>query len=535
MRRWLVIGVCVAAGIVVVTAVGLVALPAILNTPAMRSRIARAASRAVGRPVTFAAVSVAILPRPALRLNAVEVGEDPAFAATPFLTLDQLDVRLRLWPLLRGRLVLDSVVLQEPHITVVQHADGRISIASLGAAGASTVPVAAPPAGAGVEIPLTLHGTRVEIHDGVVLYFGAAADGSTSHYWIENLEVTIMGETPLRFEAAGRLQPGNLAVRLTDGTATLNTASRLGDAALRARLTLSSTDVADLLAASLGPVPAIDTEANGTLTLAGTVAAPSVSGALAFSNVTLTHTIPRCPEPRRRSLRFPALSVDAEWQSGQIVGRSLTTQFGDGTITGNLVIRLDEPFRIELEDLAVADVPLEALLVDFLCAGYAVTGPLDLNGALSYGAGGVVSFGDVRVGPGKVVGEQALASLATMVRVGGAVSALLSADLPWSLFSSPLDFDALTGSYEIGHGVLTVRDLLYVSSAMRISGRGTYVFDSDQVRFDLVVNHGRGEAYVSVTGTADDPSIHVTPSTILRAVHPGKIEQGLQDLFNRLR
>jgi len=515
-------------------AAALVALPLVLNTPAMRLRIASAAGHALGRPVTFASVSVTVVPRPALRLEAVEVAEDPAFAATPFLTLDQLDVRLRLGPLLRGHVVLDSIVLQQPHITVIQHADGRVSVSSLGGTPRARPPVTASPAG-GVDMPVTLLGTRVEIQDGVVLYFGAGADGSTSHYWIENLEATIVGGVPLQFEGTGRLQPGNLAIKITDGTVALNGVASLGEAPLRAHLTLDTAAVTDLLTAVLGPAPAIDAQAKGTLALAGTVGAPAVSGDLAFSEVVLTRTNPHCPEPQQRSLWFPVLTFDAAWEGGQVVGRSATAQFGEGMITGNLVMRLDEPFRIELEDLAITTLPLEAVLVDFLCAGYAVTGPLDLNGALSFGAEGLVSFGDVRIGPGKVVGEQALASLATMVRVGGAVSALLSADLPWSLFSSPLDFDSLTGSYDIRDGVLTIRDLLYVSSAMRISGGGTYALDSGQVKFDLIVNHGRGQAYVTVSGTADAPAIGVTPSTILREVHPSQMGQGLQDLFNRLR
>jgi hypothetical protein len=534
VRRWLVIGAALAAGIALVVTAALVTLPVILDTPAMRLRIASAAGHALGRPVTFASVSVTVVPRPALRLKAVEVGEDPAFAATPFLTLDQLDVRLRLGPLLRGHVVLDSIVLQQPHITVLQQADGRVSVASLGGTSKALPPVAASPAGS-IGMPVTLRGTRVQISDGVVLYFGASADGSTSHYWIENLDVTVTGGTPVQFEGTGRLQPGNLALQITEGTVALNGAASLGEAPLRARLALDTADVTDFLPGIFGAAPGIDAEAKGTLALAGTVAAPAASGDLAFSEVLYTRTNPRCPEPQRRSLRFPTLTVDAVWQGGQIIGRSATAQFGDGTITANLVIRLDEPFRIELEDLALTELPLEAVLVDFLCTGYAVTGPLDLNGALSFGSAGLVSFGDVRIGPGKVVGEQALASLATMVRVGGAVSALLSADLPWSLFSSPLDFDVLTGSYQIGSGVLTVRDLLYASSAMRISGGGTYALDSGRVKFDLVVNHGRGQAYVTVTGTADAPAIHVTPSTILRDVHPWKIGQGLRDLFNRLR
>src|SRR2546430_17624733 len=76
--------------------------------------------------------------------------------------------------------------------------------------------------------------------------------------------------------------------------------------------------------------------------------------------------------------------------------------------------------------------------------------------------------GQLRIGRGRVVGRQALALIGGVVRVGGAVSSMLSADVPASLFTSPVEFDSITGTYQIANGVVKTRDLLYASRVMRV-------------------------------------------------------------------
>lgn len=113
--------------------------------------------------------------------------------------------------------------------------------------------------------------------------------------------------------------------------------------------------------------------------------------------------------------------------------------------------------------------------------------------------------------------------LGAVVRVGGAVSALLSADLPWSLFSSPLDFDSITATYQVANGVVHIHDLQYSSWAMQIAASGEYALKTNQLSLQMTVKHGRGEVHATVTGPADSPSVRVTPTAILREIDPEKL------------
>jgi hypothetical protein len=217
----------------------------------------------------------------------------------------------------------------------------------------------------------------------------------------------------------------------------------------------------------------------------------------------------------------------------------MRAELATGTVTTNLTADLGRDLRIRLDDLAVKAVPLEPVLVDFLCQGYAVTGPLDLSGALSLAAAKPLETlsgtGSFTIGAGKIVGKEALALIGNVVRVGGMVSSLLDADLPASTFASPVEFDSITGTYRITDGVATTQDLLYTSRAMKVAVAGTYVLASGAMNLDTTVRHSRGEVRAKVTGTTASPSIRVVPSSVLRSVDREQVERGLRDLLKQFR
>jgi hypothetical protein len=252
----------------------------------------------------------------------------------------------------------------------------------------------------------------------------------------------------------------------------------------------------------------------------------------------VTRTSPTCSEPRRRTLALSTVKASVSWRDGHLVVQPLTSGLGRGTATTTLLATPAPPTRAELPDLVLNGIPLERVLVDFLCQGYAVTGPLDLTGALTLTptdpARTLSGSGQFRIGAGKVVGPRALSLLGGVVQVGGSVSSVLSPDVPASLASSPLEFDSIAGTYQIAHGVVTTRDLLYTSRAMKASVRGNYAIPTSQVNADVVVEHRGGVIQARVTGSTDSPSVRFNPS-VARGLDPEGVERGFRDLLKKFR
>lgn len=535
--KWALIAV---AALVVLIVVALVAVPYLVDTPRVQAMIAGQASAALGRPVKFSAVSVRVLPLPSVVLRGLEVAEDPAFGQDPFLRLETGLLRLRLGPLLRGQVEFGELVLRRPVMTVIQNPDGRLNVATLGAASSAKAPPSppsdAPPAPP--SAPMALPASSVRIDDGTVVYVARAAGAAASRYQVEGLDLRLTG-TPseVAFRGEGRLMPGRVALRLNEGVIALD-GKALTAAPLRGTLVLDGPDITELVAAAAGPTPAVSGGLRGSLALGGTVGSPTAAGDVELSKLSVTQTNPGCPEPKTRSLTLPAVKIPLAYKDNQVTGRPVTTSLGGGTVTSQLLVTLDGGARVQLSQLAISAVPVETVLVDFLCQGYAVTGPMHLTGGLSFRAADPLNTlsgpGTVKIGPGKVVGPQALALVSTVVRVGGAASALLGADVP-DLRNEPLDYDSITGTYQLTNGVLATRDLRVTSRTVQIGAAGDYGLATGRVNMDVTIQHRRGQLQAKVTGDAASPSVRVNPAGLLRDVDPQKVERGLQDLLRRFR
>ena len=536
--KWL---VGIGAVVVLLLGVAAIALPRLVDTPRVQAMIASSAAQAIGRPVKFESLSVGLFPLPSIALHKLEVAEDPQFGTAPFLALETGRIYLKLRPLLSGRVEFGDITLERPRIALIRSADGRLNVASLAPASESrnaSRPGRSSGGGTGGVAAAVV--SRVKIDRGVITYVVRGKGEAPTPYRVEDLDLTLTGQgTQLNFTGALRVKPGDLAVKLADGMVALNGAKAVLDAPVRARVSIEGKDIEQLVAAAAGPTPAIAGPIKGDFTLGGTLGTPRVSGNVELASPRVTQTNAACPEPKRRTLSLGPLKLAGASWDGRFQSRPTTTSIGSGTISTNVTATLDRGVHVQLGDLAIKALPVEKILVDFICQGYAVAGPLDLTGALSASATDLLNTlggsGQLRLGPGKVVGPQALALIGTLTQIAGAVSSALAADVPTALTSSPTDFDSITGTYQITNGVVTTRDLLYSSRAMKVGVAGDYGLATRRMNLDLRVNYGRGELRARVSGNAASPSIRVDPSSVSGDVSREKIEGGIQDLLKRFR
>ena len=97
----------------------------------LKSRIASSIGSAVGRSVEMGSVHLRLLPRPGFDLANLVVYDDPAFGAEPMLRAGQVTADLRLTSLVRGRLEIARLDLNEPSLNVVHGENGRWNLETL--------------------------------------------------------------------------------------------------------------------------------------------------------------------------------------------------------------------------------------------------------------------------------------------------------------------------------------------------------------------------------------------------------------------
>ncbi len=136
----------IAIVIVVVIIVGVIlALPAIVNVNQYRSQIQSELQQRLNRPVQLGQLSLGVFP---LRVEAgnVVIGDDPNFHSTaPFAQVSELDVSVKLLPLLSKHIEVSSLELKRPKIELIRNAQGVWNFSTLASAPAAPSNASAAP------------------------------------------------------------------------------------------------------------------------------------------------------------------------------------------------------------------------------------------------------------------------------------------------------------------------------------------------------------------------------------------------------
>ena len=139
--RKILIAVVVVILLVVVLAV---ALPFFINVNQYRGQIQAELQTRLNRPVQLGNMSLSVIPL-AVKVDNVTIGDDPTFRSNvPFAQVQQLDVHVGLFSLLRGNVEVSSLTLEKPKIELIRNAAGIWNFATLGRKPAAAPAPAAP-------------------------------------------------------------------------------------------------------------------------------------------------------------------------------------------------------------------------------------------------------------------------------------------------------------------------------------------------------------------------------------------------------
>lgn len=151
MKRFIkiLVGIVLAVVVVLIAAVALFAV--FFDANNFRGQIAAQVKKATGRELTLGDIHLSVFPTLGARIKNASFGNAPGFGETPFASIAEAEVGVRLLPLVRERAVeVSSVSLDGLTLNLARHADGKTNWDDLAAKGKE--PQAAPPAGGGPGI-----------------------------------------------------------------------------------------------------------------------------------------------------------------------------------------------------------------------------------------------------------------------------------------------------------------------------------------------------------------------------------------------
>ena len=122
----------VGMGLLLLCGVGVVAL---LNVNSLIKRnkdyLLDRAQQALKRRVSVGDVEVTLLNGIGVRFNNFTMSDDPTYSSDDFVRAKDLQINLKLWPLLRGRVQVKRAILHDPVISVVRDAKGDFNFSTI--------------------------------------------------------------------------------------------------------------------------------------------------------------------------------------------------------------------------------------------------------------------------------------------------------------------------------------------------------------------------------------------------------------------
>jgi AsmA protein len=118
--------------VVVVIVVIVLALPMVIDVNQYRGQIQTELQKQLNRPVQLGNMSLRVIPL-AVKVDNVTIGDDPSFRSNaPFAQVQQLDVSVKLLPLLSKNIEVNSLTLERPKIELIRNAAGAWNFSTIG-------------------------------------------------------------------------------------------------------------------------------------------------------------------------------------------------------------------------------------------------------------------------------------------------------------------------------------------------------------------------------------------------------------------
>lgn len=181
-----IIGIVIAAIIVLIVITAIV-LPFIINPNDFKPQIARAVNNKTGRELSIpGTIRLSIFPWLGAEIGPMSLSNTPGFSSMPFASINETDVHVHFWPLLRGTIEVGAIKLDGMNVDLERDGSGRNNwrdiLDHLRSAGTVTRPQSGAQAG-GLE---NLHVQGLSITNGSLRWSDAQ---NHQQYTISNLNV----------------------------------------------------------------------------------------------------------------------------------------------------------------------------------------------------------------------------------------------------------------------------------------------------------------------------------------------------------
>lgn len=122
---WKITGIVIAC-IIVAIIILVIVLPFVINPNDFKPQIVRAVHNKTGRELSIPGnIKLSIFPWLGAEIGQMSLSNAPGFGNTPFASINEADIHVKFWPLLRGKIEVGTVKLDGLNLDLERNANGR--------------------------------------------------------------------------------------------------------------------------------------------------------------------------------------------------------------------------------------------------------------------------------------------------------------------------------------------------------------------------------------------------------------------------
>jgi len=185
----------------VATLVAVTAVVQAFNVIASRHRVVvqQELRKLLGKEVSFESLEVHLFGRPGFAARSFRIADDPRFAATPIIRARQLILGVKIWPLFTGRIVIDSLVFNQPEFQIITDETGLLNLDLLSRRRReiATLPALRSAPSESRQSGVALAVERIQIVDGRVIYLDRSVK-QAAELQLRDIDMQLIGLDPTR-------------------------------------------------------------------------------------------------------------------------------------------------------------------------------------------------------------------------------------------------------------------------------------------------------------------------------------------------
>jgi len=514
MKRLLKIISLILASFFLLTIAGLIILPYVINLNKYKEMAVKELERSLNREVSIEDIKVTVLTGIGVELKNIKVKNHPAFSKGDLLALDGIRFRIKLLPLIKGRIEFNKVIINKPNLLLEKNKKGDWNFSNISEKDKLEKPA-----------PKTLNKDDKGSFDllaALLISDLEIKNGSAKVNDIKIKDINIKLKdisigSPIKIDASWSIDSSIPTKMKMDGTLGPVTAFDIKEMPVNASLKIKDIDLSSYQSfLGLPQDNKLSGKGYSEIKIKGKIGDLLASGKVELNSFVFDYKTGR--------IRLADLKTPVDIKKGVISVNELKFRLYEGTSKDNIRIDINAKELQTKTKLHLEAVQTGQLLKDIALSKVSISGPLLFDADI------VMHLKDKETAIAKADGK------GYFIIKNGRISDLEIVDkiieLGYLAGSKPrkigkvTEFDELSGHFRIEQGYIKTEDLKLTGKDLFVSAKGYYGLLNNELNFDVAAKMEENNLEFKITGTTDKPRYVLKTKRIQQNIIKGIIKKG---------